>query len=166
MDLERKPARIIKRLEQWKIPILLAAVGIGILLLPTGGRGASPPPAATEPAEDTTEARMEQILSAVEGAGTVRVMLTRMDSGQTEYQTDVQTIRNANGTEEKTATVIRGGSQGDGLVRRVLSPEYLGAAVVSQGADRPEVCLKLRRAVSALTGLPSNRITVLSMKKS
>jgi len=176
MDLEMKPAkaasRALKRLGKWKYPILMAAIGVGILLLPTGGGGETQrqeqplPPVAGQTADHGTEERMEQILSAIDGAGSVRVMLTLKNDGLTEYQSDVQTVESGDTMEQKSVTVFRGGSQGEALIRRVTAAEYLGAVVISQGADRPEVCLKLVKAVSSLTGLPSNRITVLDMKKS
>ena len=43
---------------------------------------------------------------------------------------------------------------------RILSPTYRGALVVCQGGDRADVRLAVIEAVSVLTGLSSDRITV------
>ena len=43
---------------------------------------------------------------------------------------------------------------------RILYPTYRGALVVCQGGDRADVRLAVIEAVSVLTGLSSDRITV------
>ena len=48
-------------------------------------------------------------------------------------------------------------------VSAVRYPQFQGAVVVCQGADRPSVRLDIINAVSALTGLGSDRITVVKM---
>ena len=51
------------------------------------------------------------------------------------------------------------------LVREVIEPALLrGAIVVCQGAENPKVALSVVQAVAAVTGLSTNRITVLKMK--
>jgi stage III sporulation protein AG len=49
-------------------------------------------------------------------------------------------------------------------MQTVLAPQYLGAIVVCQGADRSDVRLAIVEAVSALTGLGADKISVLKMK--
>ncbi len=46
------------------------------------------------------------------------------------------------------------------IVTRILDPTYRGALVVCQGGDRADVRLAVTEAVSVLTGLSSDRITV------
>ena len=43
---------------------------------------------------------------------------------------------------------------------RQVYPTYRGALVVCQGGDRADVKLAVTEAVSALTGLSSDRVTV------
>ena len=43
---------------------------------------------------------------------------------------------------------------------RTAYPTYRGALVVCQGGDRADVKLAVTEAVSALTGLSSDRVTV------
>ena len=55
---------------------------------------------------------------------------------------------------------------GVGALRLMLTTEpggedYAGAVVVCEGADSAAVRLELTQAVSALTGLPSDRITIV-----
>ena len=56
--------------------------------------------------------------------------------------------------------VLTGGSGGGAVIVRTLYPTYRGALVVCEGGDRAEVRLAVTEAVSALTGLPSDRVTV------
>ena len=50
------------------------------------------------------------------------------------------------------------------VMRKRLYPEYKGAVVVCDGADNAGIRLKVINAVGALTGLSSDRITVMKMK--
>jgi len=154
-----------------KLKYALIAVLIGILfLLPTKKEKTTisvMAPSETEIAshELDIEAKMSEILSAVQGAGAVRVMLTLKNNGETEFQTDVENYSNGEQTEIRSETVFGNSSSGGAaLVRRQSTPEYLGALVISQGADSPEVCLKLTKAVCSLTGLGSDKVTVLKME--
>ena len=47
-----------------------------------------------------------------------------------------------------------------------MYPEYLGALIVAEGAGNAETKLKLTQAVAALTGLSTEKITVVKMKSS
>ena len=156
----------LARMGSFKYALLAMLVGLGILLLP-GKKQEVTEPEQPEIIENTDtqsdERRMENILSAVEGAGAVRVMLTTRNSGVTEYQTDCDTTENQTSRNTRTQTVF-GGSDG-ALVKSVAAPQYLGALVVSEGAARKDVQLALVKAVCTLTGLGSNKVTVLVKSK-
>ena len=61
----------------------------------------------------------------------------------------------------RSKTVLVDGASGDEtvVIRRVY-PTYRGALVVCQGGGRAEVRLAVTEAVAAVTGLPSDRVTV------
>lgn len=66
--------------------------------------------------------------------------------------------------EEKLALVlsrIEGVGECSVLLRESGKNEKGGALVVCDGADRAQVCLAVKEAVSAYTGLGSNRIVIL-----
>jgi stage III sporulation protein AG len=93
-------------------------------------------------------------------------MLTRKDEGQTSYQSDSEITQSADSTNTRSQTVFRsdGGYQQAPLVTKVSAPEYLGALIVCSGGEDPAVRLQLVKAVCSLTGLGSDRVTVLKME--
>lgn len=149
-----------------KAALTVMAVGAAFMLI----RPAEEKPAAVmesvsreESLEVLPEQRMAAILSTVEGAGRVEVMLTLRSDGETEYQTDRQETRSEGESEIRIETVFGSNSADSALVRKKTAPEYLGAVVVAQGADDAGVCYKLAKAVSSLTGLGIDKITILKM---
>ena len=78
------------------------------------------------------------------------------------YQEDID--RSSDSVREDTVLVSGDTRQEMGLVRQVIPPKYLGAVIVCQGGDRASVQLSVVEAVSAVTGLTTDRITVLKMK--
>ena len=61
--------------------------------------------------------------------------------------------------------MLASGSGGEGpLTREVTYTVYQGAVVACQGADSAQVRLEIVRAVASLTGLGSDKITVIKLK--
>lgn len=146
--------------------LLVIAVGAALLLLPTGGRDSpgEDTPTQAEGASfdlDAFEAKLERVLSQVEGAGEVTVALTVKNGTERVPLTDRSTAagEREDRVEEK-AVVINTGSGQQTVVRLERAPVFQGAVVVSQGGDRAEVRLLLTQAVSSLTGLGADKITI------
>ena len=122
----------------------------------------SAPAAASEEFDVAAlEEKLSQTLSQVEGAGRVTVTLAVKSGLEQVPLTDrsASVTERGNSVEEKTV-VIDTGSGKEVVVRVRRAPVFQGAVVVCQGGDRAEVQLLLTRAVSALTGLGADRITV------
>ncbi len=154
-------------IKKYKYVALVLLLGVGLLLIPSGESEAP----VTE-TENTDEKYIQQVqtqlcemLGQIEGAGKVRLMLTPKYSSRTEYHTDVQTDREADSVSEERKTVIlsTGSAYDKAAVSAVCYPQFLGALVICQGADDPAVKLDILNAVSALTGLGTDRITVVKM---
>lgn len=168
--LQKAAQKVLKH----RYALLVLLIGVALLMIPTGRSAASPenvqPEASPEPSQATVEERLEEMLSQVEGAGKVRVMLTVRAGEETVYQTDQTTEQrqSGDGTEETvTVTTVlasAGSSTEEPVAVKVLSPVYLGALVVAEGGGSPSVRLDLVSAVSSLTGLGADRITVVKMK--
>ena len=147
---------------KYKYPILVVLVGLGLMLLP-GKPEAEPSPQPTETAQvQDLETRLAVILSQIEGAGRVQVLLTEESGRETLYQTDSQT--DTDHRSEDTVLVEDASRTETGLVRQTLEAKYRGAVVLCQGADQPSVRLAIVEAVRCVTGLGADRISVLNMK--
>ena len=166
MDTIAPKQRIISLFGKYKYPILVVLVGLGLMLLPEPSEAPAEPVPATAEAEPNLEQRLEALLSAIEGAGQVRVLLT-VDAGrETLYQTDSRVQSDEGGSERSDATVLVEDADRVecGLVRQVLEPKYRGAVILCQGGDVPGVRLAVVEAVRCLTGLGADQISVLKMK--
>lgn len=154
--------RINALLGKYKYPILVLLVGLGLMLLPSGQPAPEPVPAETAAPESGLEEQLEAILSRIDGAGRVSVLLTEEEGRQTLYQTDSES--DGSRRSDDTVLVEDENRLESGLVRQTLGPKYRGAVVLCEGADLPSVRLAIVDAVRCVTGLGADRISVLKMK--
>ncbi len=166
MDGISPKQRINALFGKYKYPILVVLAGLGLMLLPLSADASAEPVPATVQTEPGLEQRLEAILSGIEGAGQVRVLLTVEAGRETLYQTDSRAQSDADSSDRSDDTVLveDADRMESGLVRQVLEPKYRGAVVLCQGADAPSVRLAVVEAVRCLTGLGADQISVLKMK--
>ena len=156
MDGIEPKQRINALFGKYKYPILVVLVGLALLLLP--GREAEEPAVPVQAVtEESLEQRLEALLTQIEGAGAVRVLLTEDTGRETLWQTDVDSGR------EDTVIVEDSDRNETGLVRWTVEPSYRGAVILCQGADVPSVKLAIVEAVRCVTGLGADRISVQKM---
>ena len=163
IDIYTKGAEIFKK---YKYVLLILFVGIILMMLPDKEKEALHPQISTEQKERTPAEELESILTEISGVGKVKVMLTEAVGTQTCYQIDEDRSLNADTESIRTETVIVTKSdRGEtGLICSVTPPIYRGAIIVCQGGDNPTIKLSVVQAVSNVTGISSDRITVLKMK--
>ena len=153
-------------LRKYRYVLLILLVGIVLMCLPGGEEPeqerVSPEQTDGMSAPPDPEERLRQILSQIEGAGKVEVLLTPLAGEETVYQTDEDLT--ANGDRMETVIITDAQRAQQGLVKQVNPPVYLGAVVVCQGADRATVRLAIVEAVANATGLGADKISVLKMK--
>ena len=162
MDTVAVTERAMELFRKYRYVALVLLVGLILMALPekkTEQIAPSPPQTAEQP---TLEEALEEILSQLQGAGKVRVLLTRASGEETVYQMD----RDSGADDLRTETVVITSAEREeaGLVRQVNPPEYLGAVIVCQGADNAAVKLSIVEAVANATGLTTDKISVLKMK--
>ena len=165
MDQLDIPGKIKEFWKKYRYRILVVLLGIILMCWPSGERSETAFP-EQENTENVRESSFEEslcgILSQIKGAGKVAVLLTEAKGAETMYQLDVNS---GSDTARHDTVIISGTDRGQtGLVKQVNPPSYLGAIVVCQGADNPSVRLAIVQAVSSVTGLGADRITVLKMK--
>lgn len=153
---------------RYKFAALVLVLGLLFMLVPSRKNESKPDQIPSQPTElqQTEETRLEEILMQIDGAGKVRVMLTQAMGAETVYQTDDDSSNNgeSRSLRQDTVTVTDSERAQNGLIRQINPPVYLGAVVVCQGADRASVRLAIIEAVSKVTNLGSDQISVLKMK--
>ena len=164
MELRRVKADVMRKLRQYRIPIIVVLVGILLMNLSSfSTEKTAEPILETQPVQQRNIAQeLTLILSQIQGVGKVQVMLTVAKGEQTVYQVD-ESISDAS---VRTETVILSTSDRSeyGLVSQVLPETFRGAIIVCQGADKASVKLAVVDAVSKATGLGADCISVLKMK--
>lgn len=166
MDRIAWKQQITAFLSKYKYVLLILCVGIILMNFPNqSAKELADRPAADPIESKTTAEELTEILSHIQGVGKVRVMLTEAAGAETIYQTDEDRSQSADLQSVRVETVlISVGNEDQGLVRTVTPPVYLGAIVVCQGGGDPAVRLSVAKAVSSVTGIGTDRITVLKMK--
>lgn len=174
--MKKKTEGVQKIWNKYKYAALVALIGAGLLLWPgLGEREADSRPnqrdSSSQMAQSgwdlqTVQTEMEEILAAMDGVGQVKVMLTVDSDGERQLAQDTQLSYSGDTAapedySRKSETVRVDGDHGDEtvVVRRTY-PTYRGALVVCQGGGSAEVRLAVTGAVAALTGLPTDRVTV------
>lgn len=119
--------------------------------------------------EAELEERLISIISAIDGAGETKVMIT-LESGREEvylnnFDYDESSDSGGkNSFERKDDYVIVDGSSGqEGIVIRITEPKVRGVAVVCRGAGDETVRLQIVEAVTALLDISSARVSVAKM---
>lgn len=169
MDFLNRNMRIIQTIGKYKYVCLILLVGVVLMSLPNGKEDTQEEritQSVQQDMETDTEKQLERILSSVRGAGQVKVMLSVAQGEQIIYQTDSDYVQSENTTDRRTQTIlITDGSRNEkGLIHQKIPPSYKGAIILAQGADNPSVKLALVDAVSDITGLGTDKISVLKMQ--
>ncbi len=167
MEINNLPEKVLNALKKYKYVMLVIIIGILLMTVPFGVKtNEEPLPQLVQTESPGMEERLMEILSQIQGAGKVSVMLTESAGEETIYQTDQNiSVGDSNSTTQKdTVTVTDDKRSENGLIIQIIPPKYQGAVVVCQGADNATVRLAISDAVSSLTGLGADRITIVKMK--
>lgn len=153
--------------KQYKFVLIVIAAGVVLLALPSGetsggaGRAEAVSGSEEDFSVDALEEKLGDILSRIEGAGKVSVMLTVKSGTERIFATDVKTSESDTETEQTEEMVVISRDDGEEVVLISRNyPTFQGALVVCPGGGDPQVQLQITRALSALTGLGAGRITV------
>ena len=126
------------------------------------------------------EARLEEILSVMEGVGRVKVMITFASTGEKVIEKDTPTDRSNIAEQDSTggsrntsemnaqeSTVYISNSQGEKIpyVIKEISPVVEGVSVVAQGGGDFQVQKNITEVIQALFGIEVHKIKVVKMKQ-
>ncbi len=163
MDWMTVKAAGLEAVRKYKYVLLVILAGVILIALPSGTEEPEPIPTQSQSSQTNLEEALAEILSLIQGAGKVRVLLTERNGSEIWYQTDSDTT--ASGDKKQDTVLYSDGSRAEaGLVRRTDPPVYQGAVVLCQGGDSPHVRLAIVEAVANATGLTTDQISVLKMK--
>ncbi len=124
----------------------------------------------------TLEQRMEEILSVVEGAGKVRVLITYAEEKQqipmvdtkqgvteTEEQDTNGGVRKTKESSKEEKVIYEEiGNTKTPVMKQIVYPQVIGVVVVADGAKNLAVKENLIRAVEAVCDVPSHKIQVFA----
>lgn len=166
MDLSSIKSRGLEGFKKYKYILVVILAGIFLMALPEKKEEVPKLPQTPEVTQPSLQDSLSEILSRIEGAGKVEVLLAEAEGSKTMYQTDEDRSAGETTSEHRKKTVLVTNSlrEETGLVRQVDPPTYQGAVVVCQGGDKPNVRLAIVEAVANVTGLTTDKITVLKMK--
>lgn len=162
MDMTERKETLKEFIRRYRyVAIVLLA---GLILMAWPEKGGDEPELQELSSESIPQLQdtLGEILSLVHGAGKVKVLLTQETGEQYFYQTDENTTQD--NTRKDTVLITDSNREETGLIRQIKSPVYRGAVVLCQGADNASVRLSVMEAVKSVTGLSSDRITILKMK--
>lgn len=169
MNPKRDLSRVQQFLSRYKFVAIVLCLGIVLMLLPTpsgdGNGKAEEQPQAAESGQDfdleELERKLESALSQINGVGEATVVLTLRSSGEEVLAKDTS---EGNATETETVIVSTGSSTEQAVSVKTIYPEFQGALVICSGAGSSSVKLEVLRAVSAITGLSSDQISICQRK--
>lgn len=167
MEISGWSRKWIDWIKKYKYALLVLVVGILLMCWP-GKSEVNNTQVETTPQvqEISMEQKLETILSQMQGAGKVKVMLTVSQGERTvfQYDEDYDQTDTSNSIRKETVIITDGDRNEQALITQLIPPVYLGAVILCQGADQPAVKLAVVEAVSKITGLGSDKICVLKMK--
>lgn len=139
---------------------LIFIIGI-VLMAAAGGHNEKKETAASvrEVTEENDEKRLEEILSQIEGAGDVSVMITYYSSAEKDIAYETKTASRADKSErseDKKAVM----TDGEPMVVKEVYPRVKGVIVTAQGADNSAVKSAVCEAVAASLDVPAHRICI------
>ena len=168
MELKNTVKKFSDMLKKYRYVALIVLIGVILMAFPTKSDATKSQTLTQENANQKIdlEQRLSSILSLVDGAGEVHVILSVAAGEETIYQMngDYNSSDSTTTNRQDTVTVSSSDRSENGLIKQVLPQIYQGAVVVCTGGDDPAVRLSIVDAVSKLTGLGANQISVMKMK--
>ena len=153
--------------EDKKTALIIFAAVLGMLLIFLSGTSDEN---TTEKVKDEEKIEIEQceeklqkLLSSVEGAGRVKVMITYETSDENVFAYNKDESYREN--EQKFSSdyiLVKNGGNETGLKLKTVYPEVKGVAVVCDGADNPVTKEQIISVISALFDISTKNISVVS----
>lgn len=168
MEIKAIQTKVTTLFHKYKYTLLIFMIGILLMLVPSNllASGGKDKNLETVQQKESVQQELEEILSYMKGAGTVKVMLKELSGEETIYEVneDISVSDSSSDTRIDVITITDQNRNEHGLVKQVNPPKYQGAVILCQGGDDPSVRLAITDAVSKITGLGADKIAVFKMK--
>lgn len=114
---------------------------------------------------DNLENKLTDIISSIEDAGQVKVMITLKGSNENVYAVNENIKNDENSNNYSNSyVIIDNKNTKEGIRIKILEPEIRGVAVVCTGGNNPKVVEQITNAVTTVLGIGSNKVSVSKMK--
>lgn len=110
---------------------------------------------------DNLENRLQNVLSKVDGAGNVSVVITVSSGMETVLAMTTTTKNTSNGVEIIETPLLVNGKT---VVLKEVYPKITGVLIVAEGAKNIAVLTKIQQAAVSLLDININQIEILTMK--
>lgn len=154
--------------------VIILIIGVGLLVIPGLGSGSKKDKSQNgfkelqaikiSTYEEETEKRLAKMLSTINGAKDVSVMITFSDTGKYVYSLDEESEQGKESRKDSSKPALKndaGGGQSALLVKAEL-PQISGVLVTAVGADDSTVAENLTSAVKAVLDVKANRVRILA----
>lgn len=164
------PKTVLKKLGRYKYVFLVIVAGVLLLTLPVSKENKTDAQDYSSTEEDFSVDALEEklcgILSEIDGAGRVNVMLTVESGMKRVFAQNIRMDREDSALQNEAETVVLSSGNGmeDTVLVQQIYPQFQGALVVADGGGDPSVRLNITEAVAALTGLGADKISVCKGK--
>ncbi|MFI3251353.1 MAG: stage III sporulation protein AG [Eubacteriales bacterium] len=147
-------------LDQYKYVLLVIVAGVLLMALPTGESEMIHEMEVAQSYDVAAfESRLGAVLSLIDGAGEAQVIVTLKNEGKRILAQDIE--QEGGGVATVSTVTVNAGTGVQEVVEvEHQYPQFQGVVVVCEGGGNPQVKLDLIAAVSALTGLDSNEISI------
>lgn len=138
---------------------------LGVFMLSSHGKPVTTAVKSSGTQEELS-CKLEKILSEVEGAGNVRVLISYSQSGEKILAYDSEEENRVEEGRDETSVrnqVVYDGSKSPFVLKEYM-PEPEGVIIVAQGGDNENVKKQLISGTVALLGIDEHKIEVLKMK--
>lgn len=116
--------------------------------------------------EKEVETRLESLISEIDGAGTVKVMVTLDCSVESIYAQQEKQTSGESGSYENEYVIIKNNDGENGILLKTTQPQIRGVAVVCTGGSSSVVRQNVTNTVTAVLGISSARVNISAMKNS
>lgn len=154
----------LKKLRNTKYIYVILIIGAAMMLF-SSLPSEKEEKAQTVPAAVCEEEKLEKILSQINGAGRVSVMVTYYSTSEKDiaYETksdkkgDTASGYGGESTDEKAVM-----SKNEPVIVKEIYPAVKGVVVIAEGADSPQIKQALLDAVSTSMGVAVHKICILT----